>query len=31
MCSLIGSCILSKDGGLGMVYIIVYEIGYKWV
>lgn len=29
MCSFIGSCILSKDGGLGIVFIIVYEMGYK--
>lgn len=29
MCSLTGSCTLSKDGGLGTAYTIVHETGHK--
>lgn len=30
MCSLTGSCTLSKDGGLGTAYTIAHETGHKW-
>ena len=29
MCSLTGSCTLSKDGGLGTAYTIAHETGHK--
>lgn len=29
MCSLTGSCTLSKDGGLRTAYTIVHETGHK--
>ena len=29
MCSLAGSCTLSKDGGLGTAYTIAHETGHK--
>ena len=29
MCSLTGSCTLSKDGGLGTAYTMAHETGHK--